>query len=1005
MSLFHRLITRSMGALLCLLVLSLSTALAQQSSGTLRGQVVDEQGAVIIGATVTVTNASGVAKTAVTNNEGAYTVGGLAPGKYTVRAQSTGFAVYENAEVEIKAGAREQLNIQLSVTIEEQKVTIASETAVSTEPENNANQVVLRGSDLNSLPDDPDELAAALMALAGPSAGPNGGQIFIDGFTGGRIPPKESIREIRINQNPFSAENDQPGGGRIDILTKPGTDKFRGSAFFNFMDESLNSRNPFSSDRTPYQLRQFGGSLSGPVIPKKASFFIDFERRETDDNEVIVARTLDPSFNIINIAQGVLVPRRNFTFSPRFDYQLNASNTLVARYTYNHFTTENGGVFGINLLSRAINTANTQQTFQLTDTMIVSPTIINETRFQYIRGRSEREGDDTLPGVIVNDAFAGGGAQVGFSFNTEDRWELQNYVSWTMDHHAMKAGARLRNVRVRDVADNNYGGTFIFTSLQQYEDVLRGVAGARPAQFTITTGNAEAKVSQTDLGAFLQDDWRLRPNFTLSMGLRYEAQSNINSWYNLAPRLAFAWSPGAGDSARPPKMVIRGGAGIFYNRFGESNTLLANRFIGSAPQRQFNTFDPQVLANIPFPGLNQPLGDAARSFISTIAVDPSQLITWRVASDLHTPTFYTMGLQMERQLPYKFTMFAGVFNLRISHAIRARDINAPLPGTFIPGVDDGTRPLGDIGEVYQYESSGTFKQKQLFIGVNNRLNPAISIFASYVLAKAENDTDGQGGGLFPANSYDLRGEFGRSFFDVRHRFTMSGNFVLPWYKISLSPFIIATSGRPFNITLGRDLNGDKLFLERPSFAGSNANCALPNIVCSEFGNFNLTPAAGEQSIPRNFGEGPGFFMVNLRVSKTWNFGDMPSGKKAAASSQQGGGDTAGRGAGGGGGRPGGAGGAGGPGGGGRGPAAIPGLGQRGLGGLAGGGAAEKRYGLTFSLQFQNLFNHTNLAPPVGNLSSPFFGESVSLAPSFFFGGGGSVNAGNRRVTAQLRFTF
>ena len=225
-------------------------AFAQQGRGTLRGVVSDELGATIVGATVTITDVAGVEKTAITNGEGAYTIAGLAPGKYTVKAAAPGFAISDEVSVDLGAGQRETLDVTLKVTIEEQKVTIAAEPPLSTESTSNANQTLITGKDLDALPDDPDELAAALQALAGPSVGPNGGQIFVDGFSGGRLPPKESIREIRINQNPFAAENDQPSG-RIDILTRPGTDKLRGSMFLNFQDESLNSRNPFARARTP----------------------------------------------------------------------------------------------------------------------------------------------------------------------------------------------------------------------------------------------------------------------------------------------------------------------------------------------------------------------------------------------------------------------------------------------------------------------------------------------------------------------------------------------------------------------------------------------------------------------------------------------------------------------------------------------------------------------------------------------------------------------------------
>ena len=254
-----------------------------------------------------------------------------------------GFAPSDETEVDLAAGQRKALDFTLAVTIEEQKVTVAAETPLSTDATNNANQTLITGKDLDALPDDPEELAAALQALAGPSVGPNGGQIFIDGFSGGRLPPKESIREIRINQNPFAAENDQPSG-RIDILTRPGTDKMRGSSFFNFQDESLNSRNPFavsSPKRSPFQSRQYGGNLGGPIVQKKASFFVDFERRETDDNELVTARVLDENLNPLNLGFGVVVPRRNTTFSPRIDYQINTNNTLIARYSYSQSKTEN----------------------------------------------------------------------------------------------------------------------------------------------------------------------------------------------------------------------------------------------------------------------------------------------------------------------------------------------------------------------------------------------------------------------------------------------------------------------------------------------------------------------------------------------------------------------------------------------------------------------------------------------------------------------------------------
>src|SRR5216110_1111845 len=318
-----------------LLLAGLSAAVFAQGRASLRGVINDEFGASIVGAAVTLTDAAGAQKTATTTADGSYTFTGLAPGKYKVHAAATGFAASEDTEVDVTAARRDPVNITLKIAAIESQVKISAETPLSTDTNNNANQQVLSGKDLDALPDDPDELAAALQALAGPSVGPNGGQIFIDGFSGGRLPPKESIREIRINQNPFAAENDQPSG-RIDILTRPGTDKMRGSSFFNFQDESFNSRNPFATSspkRSPFQLRQYGGNLGGPLVKKKASFFLDFERREIDDNELVKATVLDANLNPLGLGFGVVVPRRNVTFSPRVDYQINTNNTLIGRYS------------------------------------------------------------------------------------------------------------------------------------------------------------------------------------------------------------------------------------------------------------------------------------------------------------------------------------------------------------------------------------------------------------------------------------------------------------------------------------------------------------------------------------------------------------------------------------------------------------------------------------------------------------------------------------------------
>src|SRR5208282_6442185 len=279
------------------------------ATGTLRGQVTDPSGAVVANATVAVLVSGGPTHSATTNKTGGYEIGNLAPGKYTVTANAQGFAVFMQNDVDVAAGQVAQFNVALDINVQQEKVNVQGEAPVllDTNPANNASAIVLTGKDLEALPDDPDELQSDLEALAGPSAGPNGGQLYIDGFTAGQLPPKSSIREIRINQNPFSAEYDKLGYGRIEIFTKPGTDKFHGQLLIDGNDSAFNSRNPFSPEEPAYYTTFFSGNLSGP-INKKASFFLDVERRDINNVEVVSAEVLDPNFNPVPFSAAVPNP-------------------------------------------------------------------------------------------------------------------------------------------------------------------------------------------------------------------------------------------------------------------------------------------------------------------------------------------------------------------------------------------------------------------------------------------------------------------------------------------------------------------------------------------------------------------------------------------------------------------------------------------------------------------------------------------------------------------------
>ncbi|HMQ02817.1 MAG TPA: TonB-dependent receptor [Pyrinomonadaceae bacterium] len=992
-----------------------------QQNGSLAGQVTDSLGAIVVGASVTIVTPTGTERNTTTNSSGEYTVTGLAPGKYTVRVSASKFALYENTEVEIAAGRRTELIAVLTVEGLQEEVEISSDGGVSTDPSNNAGATVLKEKDLESLPDDPDELEAALQALAGPAAGPGGGQIYIDGFMGGQLPPKEAIREIRINNNPFSAEFDRLGFGRIEILTKPGADTWRGSAFGNFNDARLNSRNPFAVNRAPSQLKVFGGNVSGPIVRGKSSFFIDVNNRWVDNNSIVNALILDQSLNPQPFQQEFQLPTRRLSISPRFDYAINDKNTLVARYSYTRTTSENQGIGNLSLPSRGFNSESVGHELRLTETMIINPKTINETRLSLEWNDRDQTGDNSIPTINVADAFTGGGSQIGLSYNRNRIWELQNYTTTSLGaaaDHTLKFGVRVRSISINDRSESNYGGSFVFagapelrnpvgctpvgpgctvvapalTPLEQYRGRLLNLNDPRyfPTQFNVTTGTPLQKVSRTDYSLFVTDDWRVNQGLTLSFGLRYENQTNISDNWNFAPRFSFAWSPGAGG-ARAPKTVFRGGVGIFYDRFSENLTLQALRFNGTSQ------LSLSVSANDPDPVrraaaialLQQPIFTLTGvtnvpTAAQILAVLPQSNTIRQVSPDIKSPMMIQGAFGVERQLPARTTMGAFFVTSRTTNVLRSRNINAPICPEQINCLN-APRPEPTLGNINEFESTGTLDQNRLNINFRNMYNRNFTVFANYSLGFSNSDTDGAGS--FPAYSYDLSDEYGRSLFDIRHNFVIGGNFTLP-YQFTLSPFIIANGGRPFNITRGLDLNGDLLFTERPTFAQLAAACSSRGVTASYCDVAGQDPNA---IIPRNYGEGPGSFTVNLRVGRNFGFGKAP--ERGGVASNQGGpqrggqGGMGGFGGGRGGGRPGG-------------------------GGGFGGGEGRKPYNLNLTVNFQNLLNNVNLGTPIGNIASSRFGQSTSTAGSFGgFGGGGGGGFGgggstaNRRIELQARFSW
>lgn len=981
------------------------------AAGSVQGAVKDDTGGIIPGAEITLANGNATVQTTRARGDGTYVFRAVPPGTYSVTATYKGLQQATVLMVNVAAGQPATGNIVMRPQSQKEEVTVSAseDNTVSTEPANNASALVLKKEDLDALPDDPDDLQADLQALAGPAAGPGGNQIYIDGFTGGSLPPKSSIREIRINSNPFSAEFEKLGHGRIQIFTKPGTDRFHGQGYYTISDGVWNSRNPFLSVNPPFRTQIFGGNVSGP-LGKHGSFFLDTQRRNVDDNGTITASIPTDGFLSARSNQTFFpTPQRRTRVSPRADFQLGKNNTLSFRYGFlendhpvtgiNAFNLPATTVGNISFPSTGYSSSASEHSVQIVETAVLSPKAVNETHFRFETDNSYRASDSSAPGLYVSQSFVSGGSGYsapGYasSYNLEKDYELQNYTSLTWGTHTTKFGVRVRATVIDDSSPKGFNGTYQFLggSFPELDSNLQPVPGSRvtlksidqylytvrllqtmssaqvtalgygPSKYTVNAGTPYIGLHQMDFGPFLQDDWRVRPNLTVSLGARFESQTNIPDKFDIAPRFGFAWSPDAKRNGAS-KTVVRGGWGIFYDRFDISNVETALRY-NTSNQVTYTLNNPTMYdAEFDTPVPLQALADAS--------VNAAQ--RYQIDTRLVAPRLMQTAIGVERQLFGHTRVAVNFINSRGVHLLRTRDINAPFPvlGAPPPGAPAGAglslgRPFGNVGDIYNYESDGGLKQTLVLVNVNSSIGRWFTLFGRYSHNNAHSDTDGLGS--MPANPYDLADEWGRSRIGVAHNLFLGGSIMAKW-GVRFSPFIVAHSGTPFNITTGTDLyqQGQGAATARPSVTG-DLRAYTTNSSVFYFNPVPLVSAPGDSNmILRNSGTGAGFLGINLRVSRTWGFGATkfqgPSGGSRGGG-RHGGGFR----------------------------------GERGFGGES----TEHRYNVTLSVSARNILNHENLNTFNGSLTSPYFYEATGITGGF----GAEATASNqRRLDLQLRFSF
>jgi hypothetical protein len=950
-------------------------------TGTIRGHVADPTGALIPGATININNSAGTfVKGTTADAAGSYSVSGLSAGGYIVQVTFEGFAPFTSQTIQLLPGQSKRVDISMAVQEADQTVTVTDDSPmVNTDASGNANAIVLKGKDLDALSDDPDELSNELTALAGPSAGPNGGQIYIDGFTGGQLPPKSAIREIRINQNPYSAEFDNLGYGRIEILTKPGTDKLHGRGFLQGNDNLFNTGNPFTTAIPDYHSIQYNGTVSG-AINKNASFFFSAEGRNLQNVSVYTAQTgvLDPTtglyelnsnpangFQQQNLTGGLFNPSTHINLGPRIDLQLGQKNTLTLRYQF--FLNNSTGNLGLNdgLPSLATTSNSLEHQVQITDSQIINDHIVNETRFQWLLDRSSVGSLGTAPEVSVPGYFASGNSTTQTATDHTNHLELQNITTMSHGAQAIKFGTRIRDNEVTNSDNGSFNGSFSFPSLDAYLYTVNGImnpsyltngqvtaqtfvdiaaacptsetAGCLPNKLNYNSGAKAVSANVFDAALFFQDDWKANRNLTLSGGMRWESQNHIADHDDWAPRVSFAYALDGHKNSAQAKTVLRGGYGLFYSRFSLGNVENLERFNGSADaQKQTVINNPTCFSQATLTSTFLATCGSASTASSTID---------KVSPNYRSPYTQQFGTSLERQLTKTTTLTLTYLHSFGVHQVATIDANAYKPGTYqfcapsatvtcpAPPARPNTAilpnglPLGIVNESYP---EAVFKENQLIVNINARFTPNFNLTGFYTLAAANSD-DANG---TASNSYNLSQDYGRASFVGRQSLFLIGNYTGPW-KISFNPFMIAQAGRPYNITTANDLTGDNFFNNRPSIAGANSN--PEDVVQTSFGALDTVPQAGEPLIPVNLGNGPAAVAVNLRVSRSFGLGP----KTGAAAAGQGGGPPGGFGPGFGGG-----------GGGGRGGGGFGG----GPGGGPGGGMNNtgRKYSLTFSAQALNI---------------------------------------------------
>ncbi|MGC2401486.1 MAG: carboxypeptidase regulatory-like domain-containing protein [Acidobacteriaceae bacterium] len=829
------------------LLLCMGTTLHAENC-TVSGTVLDPSGAAVAGAAVR----SGDQET-VTDNHGVFVLRCRETEAYQVTVDANGFA-----QSVVNGTGTEKLTVHLRIAEVHTEIEVGESNGVSVDADHGAGTHTLTAEDLKGMADDPDDFKRQLQVLAATSGGAPGQAIItVDGFqNSSSLPPKSSIASIRVNPDLFSSEYDRPPyqGGRVEIFTKPGRDSLHGALFFNDSDSVLNATDPFALSQTAAGKRRYGFEFGGPIRKQKSDFFLALERRDIHEFNVVNAVVLNSENEEAPLSQNVPAPQRLWIGSARTDWQLSAKNMLAATYTANVNDSDNVGSGGLTLAEAGYNSTVSEQDLRLTDIVTLNPTLLHETHIGFTWKSTQDVPLSIAPSLQVAGAFTGGGATAGLLKNRERDLEVDDDVMWTHHKHSLKLGVASLGILVHDYDPDTFNGAFVFggglapaldnggqqtaiSGLEQYRRTLLDLPGGVPTTYNVTQGEPLVPFAQWRVALFTQDQWSVRSNLSLSLGLRYALQTSPGSYGNLVPRVSLAWSP---DHKQRWVLHVRGG--LFSSPVTPDVTTEAYRLNGLR-QSQLLLYSPSF---------NQPLAPTP----STIAV----ATTRQFAPNLSQSWSFQSQVGLEHQLPQHWHVQANLFDGQAWGTLRSRNINAPLVNDATTNPLLAPRPFAPGKNLFQFENTGHLHGQVIFVGADQHSYKRFGIFVGYLYFNLKTDADTAT--LFPQSSYSDHGETARASWESTHRLFAIGQLNLP-AKLSLTSQFDASSGDPYNATTGIDNNGDGVFNDRPSLTTQQGTGTYQ----TPFGLLNTTAING--SLGRNVGTMPALVHLDTNLSRTF----------------------------------------------------------------------------------------------------------------------------------------